>query len=481
MESNETSKLLEKISTLKEINTELETIIESIYDEVYVTDADGTTLRVNSACKRFLGLEPNKLIGKNVNALKFINPVLTPKVVKEKRVISIIQITKTGREAIVTATPVFDNEGNVSKVVCITRDITEMNKLKKELEKTEKMMINYKEQLLDMQTHNNDIIDNIVCKSKKMKNVIELARKVSKYDSNILITGESGVGKGVVASYIHNMSHWKATPFISVNCGSIPENLLESEFFGYEKGAFTGASKEGKIGLFELSNNGTLFLDEICELPLPLQVKLLSVIQEKTFVKVGGSKQIKVNFRLIAAGNKPLKPLVKKGLFREDLYYRLNVLPIEIPPLKERKEDILPLIYNYLNQLGNHYNKKLSISSEAIDCLMGYPWPGNVRELENMVERLIVTVDESEIKLSHIPSHIKNNSLYPIINEIEEISSLKDSVDEFEKEIILKAYKKLKSTYKVAELLKVSQSAIARRLKKYKLEMKNIDEENLIR
>ncbi len=468
--------IMKELQSVKELKAELETIIESIYDEIYVTDANGTTLRVNSACKRFYGLDPHDLIGKNVSHLANIGifyPALTPKVVKEKKPFSILQVTQSGREVIVSATPVFDSQGNVAKVVSITKDVTEINQLKKNLEDTEQMMNNYKNQLAGMQKQNNDVTNNIVCRSKMMKNIISLVNKVSAYDSTILINGESGVGKGILAKYAHDISHRKDQPFITVNCGAIPENLLESEFFGYERGAFTGANKEGKIGYFEMANNGTLFLDEISELPLALQVKLLTAIQEKSIVKIGGNKQNKIDFRLIAAANKPLGTLVKKGLFREDLYYRLNVIPIEIPPLRNRKDDIIPLVYYFLDYFGNLYKKHLCISTDALGLLYEYSWPGNIRELENMIERLLITIDDTEIKPQHIPINLLNEGTNIDVSNFDGSLSLKKSIGQIEKDIIIKAYLELKSSYKVAKLLNISQSSVARRLKKYQQESEN--------
>lgn len=475
MEMPQNSEVLKELACLRALKAELETIIESIHDEIYVTDAEGTTLRVNSACKRFYGLSPQELIGKNVNAIANMGifyPVLTPKVVKEKRPFSTLQITQSGREVIVSANPVFDSEGNVIRVVSITKDITEINQLKKELEDTENMMKNYKTQLHEMQTKNKELTGNIISRSKEMKDIMELATKIACYDSTVLIYGESGVGKGLLAKYIHSISNRKDAPFITVNCGAIPGNLLESELFGYEKGAFTGANVEGKPGLFELADKGTLFLDEVSELPLSLQVKLLTAIQEKTITKIGGNKPIKIDFRLIVAANKSLELLVKKGVFREDLYYRLNVIPIEIPPLRERTDDIVPLVYHFLAYFGNQYKKQLSVSPRTLDHLISYSWPGNIRELENIIERLVVTVDHYEIQPQQLPLHLKSDAALIKLKQAEGKNfALKESVESLEKDIILKAYKELKSSYKVAKLLNISQSAVARRIKKYNLEV----------
>ncbi len=473
IDSRDKKMLLQELTNEKVLNTELEVILESIYDEVYVTDANGTTLLVNSACKRLYGLDPEELIGKNVNYLSNIgifSPPLTPKVVQEKKTMSEIQVTRTGKEVIVTANPVFDKEGNVIKVVSITRDITEINQLRKELVNTRNLIRQYKDQLITEQA----IVDNshqIIYRSKTMRNVIELAEKIAAYDSNVLIIGDSGVGKGILAKYIHKNSNRKDGPFITVNCGAIPENLIESELFGYEKGAFTGANREGKIGLFETANKGTLFLDEISELPLSMQVKLLAAIQEKTITRVGGNKQINLDFRLIAAANRSLEDLVKRDLFRKDLYYRLNVIPIFIPPLRERKEDIVHLIYHFLDHFAKLYNKKLSMSSSALDLLIEYSWPGNVRELENLIERLVVTVDDYEISEQHLPAYVKNTK-----HEIEDgslpnsLKELKDKMAAMEKEIIMQAYKELGSTYKVAKQLNLSQSSVARKIRNYRME-----------
>ena len=243
--------------------------------------------------------------------------------------------------------------------------------------------------------------------------------KVCEVDTNVLITGDSGVGKNVIARLIHQHSARAKGPLIEINCGAIPESLIESELFGYEKGAFTGALHSGKTGQIELANDGTLFLDEIGELPLSMQVKLLKVIQERKIVKVGGTRQIPVNFRLISATNKNLQEEIKIGNFREDLYYRLSVIPIHIPPLKERPDDLLPLIMHFLDKANEKYQRDKTFSSSAIDALMNYDWPGNIRELQNLIERLVLTVDDDCIDIDSLPEHI---NLTPSINSAKELT-----------------------------------------------------------
>jgi transcriptional regulator with PAS, ATPase and Fis domain len=303
-----------------------------------------------------------------------------------------------------------------------------------------------------------------------MKKVFDFAARVAQVDSTVLITGESGSGKEIVAKTIHKLSKRKDGPLIQINCGAIPENLLESELFGYEPGAFTGASKEGKLGMFELAENGTLFLDEIGELPLNLQVKLLRVLQEREIVRVGGIKPKKINVRIIAATNKDLEKMVEKGMFREDLYYRLNVVRIKIPPLRERKTDIPPLIQHFLRKFNEKYEMNKKISPEVIERLIAYDWPGNVRELENLIERLVVIVIEDIIELKHLPDYLQasiNSDHFQV--SVSGIIPLKKASEDLEKQLISKALQKYGSTRKAAQILEVDQATIVRKAKKYNI------------
>jgi Transcriptional regulator containing PAS, AAA-type ATPase, and DNA-binding domains len=307
-----------------------------------------------------------------------------------------------------------------------------------------------------------------------MQELLKTALRLSQVDSTVLLLGESGVGKEVIATTIHARSHRKEGPFIAVNCGAIPADLLESELFGYEKGAFTGANREGKSGMFELANGGTLFLDEIGDLPKDFQVKLLRAIQEREIMRVGGSKPRPINVRIIAATNHDLENLVREGKFREDLYFRLNVVPLDIPPLRERKEDIIPLIYSFKNKFSKAYEINKDIMPEVYDILLQYQWPGNVRELENVIERLMVTTTGDTIGINDIPKHLINYTPdnHPEI-KVQGIIPLKEAVNTVERQLITNALKQFGSTYKAARVLQVDQSTIVRKANKLNISHKD--------
>ncbi|MDD4726963.1 MAG: sigma 54-interacting transcriptional regulator [Tissierellia bacterium] len=313
--------------------------------------------------------------------------------------------------------------------------------------------------------------NSIIGESKEINEVKELAKNVARSKSTIMIRGESGTGKELFARAIHNESPRRNEPFIAINCASIPENLLESELFGYEEGAFTGASKSGKIGKFELANNGTLFLDEIGDLPLHLQPKLLRVLQEESFTKLGGKDLISVNFRLITATNQNLEEMVEKGQYRDDLYYRLSVIPIEIPPLKDRGEDI-----NILSKYGlQKYMQKLNksnivFSDEVKDIFRSYSWPGNIRELENCIEYLVNTIKGNVIMKSDLPKNLQNFGA----NDNRRINaSLKDIMDDYENKVIKGLIKEYGATaeakVKISEILDINLATLYRKLNKYNL------------
>jgi transcriptional regulator with PAS, ATPase and Fis domain len=307
-----------------------------------------------------------------------------------------------------------------------------------------------------------------VIHSPRMKELVKIATRIARVDSTVLIQGESGVGKELIADVIHTNSNRKKGPLIKINCGAIPENLLESEFFGYEPGAFSGASKNGKIGLFELAAGGILFLDEIGDMPLSLQVKLLRVLQDKEITRVGGIKKLSVDIRILTGTNRNLNEMILNGQFRQDLFYRLNVIPIRVPALRERLEDI-PVLSNYFM---DYFNKKYRTSNinktldpNVIAYFMDHDWPGNVRELENLIERLVVTTAHDKILVDDLPLWL-NRSHYNADLDLESVS-LRCAVEDTERKILENAFSRCKSTYEIARALDVNQSTVVRKAAKY--------------
>lgn len=308
----------------------------------------------------------------------------------------------------------------------------------------------------------------IVAEDPKTIEIIQLSNRIAKVDTTILMLGETGVGKDEIAKYIHKVSNRNGRQFIKVNCGAVPISLIESEFFGYEKGAFTGASKEGKVGLFELASGGTIFLDEVGEIPMDMQVKLLRVLQEKEIVRVGGTKPLKIDVRVLAATNRDLEKMITEGKFREDLYYRLNVVPLFIPALRERKQDILPLIIFFLKQLNKKYDLNKVLLPEALNCLYEYNWPGNVRELKNIVERVVIMSEHDKITKSDLPINIIDTSCIDVIlNSFDEGITLKETLDDIEEKLIKRAFDKYGNVRAAAKSLGIDPSTFVRKRQKY--------------
>ena len=297
-----------------------------------------------------------------------------------------------------------------------------------------------------------------------MQNILATIERISRFDTNVLFTGKSGVGKTMYSKLMHSRSDRKDGPFIHINCGAIPESLIESELFGYEKGAFTGARNEGKPGLVELANRGTLFLDEIGDLPLNMQVKLLKVIQDKKLTRIGATDEKTVDFRLITATNKDLEAMIEKNEFREDLYYRINIITLEIPRLKDRKSDIFPLLKLFLDKYNKKYGLKRTIANSSIDALVEYDWPGNIRELENTVERLVLSTDEYMITNDNLPLKLKADV---VGRPVMENKTLKEILESVEKRVIVEAYKKIGTTTGVAKALGISQPSASLKISKY--------------
>ena len=450
----------------------LKLILDNFEEEIFVVNSDNIAIYVNDVSERHYGMKPEEIIGKSTSELLDLflcDPLITPMVREEKRKVTLEQTTVIGKKIHTTAIPVLDVNGDIELIIYYSKDITKYEEMKRELKLTRDMLA--KEPLGDDENNDgrNTLLQNapvdIIAESNVMKDVLNTAERVAEVDSTVLILGESGTGKGVIARYIHNLSHKERGSFIAINCAAIPEELLEAELFGYESGSFTGANDKGKIGFMELANNGTLFLDEISELSPKLQAKLLHVLQDKQFFKIGGRKLINTNARIITATNRNLKKRVEEGFFRQDLYFRLNVIGIEIPSLRERREDILPLTEYFLDKFNKYYKSNHDISKECLDVLRKHIWKGNIRELENLIERLTVMVEEKTIDINHLPKGWLNNSKY----KIDEFNSVSlDSIkEEVERDIIVKAYEKCGSSRKVAKMLNISQSRASRLIYKH--------------
>lgn len=444
---------------------DLQDVFEYAFDEIFVTDDKGIVVRVNSMCERHYQLSAKELVGKHVKELQkegVFYPSATLEVIEKKRPVELVQTTKSGEYLHVRTRPVFDDEGNLRRVISYSRDLTELYQLRQKVEEMDNQLKTYKKELRETYEH-----EGLIFKSIAMQKIIETIKKVSVVDSTVLVLGETGVGKSRLVRHLHEVSHRKNESFYEINCAALPTNLIESELFGYSGGSFTGANREGKKGLLESAHKGTLFLDEIGEMPLEIQAKLLQVLQEKTFRPIGGRELKKVDVRIVAATNRDLSTMVKQGTFRKDLYYRLNVIPISIPPLRERTEDILPLIYHYLQHFNKKYGRDVKLAPSTLQMFVGYPWEGNNREIENVIERIVITADDfvmvEDLPLSMQEATVEQSgqSLYRMLEEVE-------------RNIILKAYKKYGSSYKVAEFLQISQSAATRKIKKFIEEEENI-------
>lgn len=470
-----------ELIAVQKLNQELDTIIESSHDGIVVTDHRGVIRHFNQAFSRMTGVPAEEAIGMKEEELAHqgvISQTVSSMVIEQRRRVSVIQHLANGSVLLTTGTPIFDDRsGEISQVVMNCRDLSQLNQVQAELAEAKQLSERYHSELEVLRAQQMGI-EGVVAESEEMRNIIQMCIRIAQVDTSILILGESGVGKGVLAKLIHQRSTRERGPFISINCGAIPGNLLESELFGYAPGAFTGAQQKGKPGLIELADDGTLFLDEIGDLPLDLQVKLLTVLQEKSVTRIGDVKERAVDFRLIAATNANLLEKVRTGTFREDLYYRINVVPVEIPPLRRRPDDLFPMIHYFLGKFNEKHRLDKRISYEALEVMQAYTWPGNVRELENIIERLIVTTIGPTIEVAHLPKAMMDVPGIPIVRVQDGQTGEKErggrpATRNEERDDLLRLYEQYRSTRKVAQVLGVHQSTIVRRLKKYGVMQKN--------
>lgn len=376
--------------------SEWKRIVEESNDGFYIADGNGVCVYTNKAYREMSGLtqeETKRLPPEDLEKRQYVDKSCILLVRKSKRATTIeASFYRTGKKCLVTCKPLLDKNGEIALMIGSIRDMTEINNLREEGTKNKTLIAQYK---CEIENLKKQVLSNgeLIAEDPVTLNVLRAVQKIASADSSVVLTGETGVGKEIFAKYIHNNSPRNTGPFIKINCSTIAENLFESELFGYERGAFTGAKNEGKRGLFEAANGGTIFLDEIGELPLNMQAKLLRVLQEREFTRVGGTRPIKIDVRVISATNRDLHQMIEKRLFRTDLYYRLNVIPIFIPPLRQRPGDILPLVEHFQAEMNKKYNCKKMFSQEALMAIQDYSWPGNIRELRNVVERVLIISD----------------------------------------------------------------------------------------
>jgi PAS domain S-box-containing protein/TyrR family helix-turn-helix protein len=466
---SEIPKLLNPLDSFHNLTCELNAIIDSSADGLWVSDAQGTIIRINPASERISAINAADIIGRNTQELidqGIIKRSVFEEVIKSKKVVSYLTQSANGRKFIATGTPVFDSAGEVLRVVVSERDVTEIDRLQRELEEQEAIKDQFRHKIVEMQQTNLQS-QQVIAKSPCMVKALSQAIRVSEVDSSVLILGESGVGKGLFADLIHKNSSRAEKPIITINCGAIPESLIEAELFGYEKGAFTGAQTR-KPGHFELADGGILFLDEIAELPLSAQVKLLRFLEDGQIMRVGGTIGRTVDVRILAATHRNLEEMVENKLFRLDLYYRLNVIPISVPSVRERKDCALPLLRYYLDFYAEKIGDKKRLSLAATDALLSYKFPGNVRQLMNICERLVVMSETELIDLQDLPSYIlKSQKKQGSAVELPENITLAQALEGVEKSILKRSYEKHRNQYRMAALLGVTQATIARKLKKY--------------
>lgn len=464
---------LESVLAESEKEIDFKAVVDSLSDGIFVTDKQNVIRYMNPAYSKYTMLKPEEVIGKTSQELVeegVFKRVATPEVIKSKRTQVLIGYVRTveGRDiyGYCIVRPVLNGDGEVRYAV-VTLYAPE--RLKGRYSEFARGNDAVEPPIRVREGVSEDVSEPAVGGSPGLTSAYAIAKRVAATDATVLIFGESGVGKEGVADYICANSPRRDKPFVKVNCTAIPANLLESELFGYERGAFTGANSKGKQGLFERAHGGTILLDEIGDLSIDLQAKLLRVIQQKELMRIGGTNPIKLDVRIISSTNADLKKKIEEGKFREDLYYRLSTIPIHVPSLRERKEDIPDLINYYLEFFGHHHHRYIELSDEHMRVFERYDWPGNIRELRNVVEYLVVCADESYLhninpllRMLGVDGYSESNSILP---------GLEESMNSYEKSLIVQAVRKTGGIRKAAVVLGVDPATVSRKMKKYNIDL----------
>jgi PAS domain S-box-containing protein len=452
-----------------------DSILDTLSDGVYLTDKAGTTLKVNTVYERLTGLTREQLQGRNVRDLEHegtFNNILNPEIVGTGRPVTRVQTNMHGRRVLLSGQPILDASGSVALVMTYVRDITSMSQMKDQIAEQQALIEKFHTNF-DYLNKSKVSKHPLVYVSAAMTQVVERLKRLAASDATVLLLGETGVGKDVLARNVHELSERRGRPFFKIDCSSIPENLIESELFGYAAGAFSGASSKGKIGFFEMADKGTIFLDEIGELPLPMQSRLLRVLQDMEVVRVGSTQPRKVDVRIVAATNRDLLAEVQRGNFRNDLYYRLRVGVLAIPPLRERPEDIPPLLNYFLDAFCQRHRKKIALSPQVEAAMRAYRWPGNVREMENLIQSLVITCERGVVEPSELPPTMSaveeplRREAAPRLTAFlggAEGRPLKEIMAEIERKLIRDALDLYGSVGKVAKVFGVNRTTIFRKL-----------------
>jgi len=465
------------------LNKQLDAIFKGSSDGLWVHDSNGKIININTVSEMINGIKAKDVIGKSVYDLideGVFEGVVTPEILRTKRQFSTLSYNKkTQKRVLVTGTPILDEDGNVSLIVSNERDLTHWNAVKADLERSRRLAEKYKDEYEELSLLESGQPE-IVAESKEMKQVLRIGMKLARMGaSNILIQGESGTGKGLLAKFIHDNGKRNSKPFIQINCAALPESLLEAELFGYEKGAFTGAREQGKIGLFELAHEGTLFLDEIGDLPFSVQAKLLKYLDDQEILPLGGIQRKKVDCCVIAATNRNLERLTEQARFRTDLFFRLNTFRIYIPPLRGRPDDVIRMTEHFLDIYNKEYQVQRKISSGAMLKLQAHKYPGNVRELQNIIKNAVV-LSETDLLNEIFTDNIgfgpeKTAGDDRSVADINYPMRLQDRIERLEQKILSEASARFKSTRQIAQNLGTSQSSVMRKMNKYNLNRNNLN------